>query len=166
MADIICIECKTNVSDASGYCPECGYPFDTAPPGLNSEIVGGTQIVQQEDTNTPSLDMVYDTLNSVRMEMNELQKAVTELKQDFSSHSLLAETNTQKMLAELSIKLDTIASATESVQSSKKGLLAAFYRTLNSPNSMFEYMFYICVAQIVFVVVSLFLIAYIVTLIR
>lgn len=166
MADIICIECKTNVSDASGYCPECGYPFDTAPPGLNNDVVGDTQLAQQEDNNTPPVDMVHETLNSVRMEMNELQKAVTELKLDFSSHSMLAEANTQKILAEISIKLDTIASAKESAQSAKKGLLAAFYKTLNSPNSMFEYMFYICVVQIVFVVVSLFLIAYIVTLVR
>ena len=166
MADIICIECKTNVSDASGYCPECGYPFDTAPPGLNSDSVGDAQIAQQEGSNTPSLDMVFEALNGVRMEMNDLQKAVAELKQDVSSRSMLSETSTQKILAEISIKLDTITSANESAQSSKKGFLAAFYKTLNSPNSMFEYMFYICVAQILFVVVSLFLIAYIVTLIR
>jgi hypothetical protein len=48
----------------------------------------------------------------------------------------------------------------------KKSLLAAFYKTLNSPNSMFDYMFYITVVQIIFVVVNLFLVAYIVTLVR
>ena len=78
-------------------------------------------------------------------------------------------------MADIAGKLDVITSVTsakkvdgqaDDPKKTKKELLAAFYKTLNSPNSMFEYMFYLCVVQIVFVIVNLFLVTYIVTLVR
>ena len=176
MADIICIECKTAVSDTSGYCPECGYPFDSAITDQGSDVADNEERGSQLQTITvPPMDAIQGTLDSMRQEMNELQRTVIEIKQDFDSQSLQSTAATQKILAEIVIKLDIIASAknakdvesqSEPPKKTKKELLAAFYRTLNSPNSMFEYMFYICVVQIIFVVISLFLVTYIVTLVR
>jgi len=173
MAEIICIECKSHVSDASGYCPNCGYPFDIAPAGQNSIVVADVNLPPQHTDSAPPLDMISQSLASVRVEMSELQRTVTDLKQDFNVHLMPSTDNFQKILTEIVQKLDAIASVTRKAdaqtdppEKTKNKLLTTFYKTLNSPNSMFEYMFYICVVQIVFVIVTLFLVAYIVTLVR
>lgn len=175
MANITCLECNAAVSDTLGYCPECGYPFDSATTNQNIDCAVDEEAARQQTITASPVDTIQETLDSIRQEMNELQRTVTMIKEDFDSHSLQSTAATQKILAEIIIKLDTIASAknakgaeaqAEPPKKTKKELLTAFYRTLNSPNSMFEYMFYICVVQIIFVVISLFLVTYIVTLVR
>ena len=115
------------------------------------------------------------SLSAIGSAMKELQERVDGIRQDLTSRSLSSAESTQNMLMEISAKLDAISSVQSSIQAavqpddpkkSKKGLIAAFYKTLNSPNSMFEYMFYICIVQVVFVIVILFMAAYIVTLVR
>jgi hypothetical protein len=114
-------------------------------------------------------------LDAVRLEIDELQKTVNELRQGVSSLLVSSVDDTNKILAEIAKTTETLASLNskqeaqtqaENPNKTKKGLLAAFYETLNSPNSMFEYMFYICVVQIIFVIVNLLLAAYIVSLVR
>lgn len=175
MAEIICIECKTPVSDASGYCPECGYPFDTVPANQSNGVVSEPSASGQKTIVTTPLDIILRALDSVRLEMNELRKEVSDMQSGFESRSMLPVDNTSQLLAEIARKLDMLASdkntkdtetQVEARKKTKKGLLAAFYKTLNSPNSMFEYMFYICVVQMIFVIVNLFLVTYIVTLVR
>ncbi len=222
MAEIVCIECKSSVSDESGYCPECGYPFDTVQPDQNSVVADDsgsvvanaaesvvanvaesvaddagsvvaddaesavadkTESVTAADANsappntivTTPMDIILGSLNSVGMEIKELRSKVNEIKQDVNSRITSSEESTQNMLTAIAGKLDAIVAAnsarekaaqTEPPKKTKKELLAVFYKTLNSPNSMFEYMFYICLVQIVFVIVNLFLVAYIVTLVR
>lgn len=175
MADIICVECKSTVSDESGYCPECGYPFDSTP--IVDDTAAVDEVISTEPTpaGTPPLDIIVRSLNSIGSEMKELQERVDGIRQDLNSTSLSSTENTQKMLMEFSAKLDAISSVQNTIKAAvqaddpkktKKGLIAAFYKTLNSPNSMFEYMFYICIVQVVFVIVILFMAAYIVTLVR
>lgn len=174
MADIICVECKANVSDESGYCPECGFPFDSQSVQID-DVVGEGDTAQPNTVVTTPLDIILRSLNSVGLEMKELQGRVDGIRQDLNSHSMSAADSTQKMLTEISAKLDAISSVQNSMRAAvqsaepkktKKQLLSAFYKTLNSPNSMFEYMFYICIVQIVFVIATLFLAAYVVTLVR
>lgn len=173
MADIICVECKANVSDESGYCPECGFPFDSQSV-QNDDVVGEGNTAQPNTVVTTPLDIILQSLNSVGLEMKELQDRVDGTRQDLNSQSMSAADSTQKMLTEISAKLDAISSVQNSMKAAqsaepkktKKQLLSAFYKTLNSPNSMFEYMFYICIVQIVFVIATLFLAAYVVTLVR
>lgn len=175
MADIICIECKTTVSDASGYCPECGYPFDSALPDQNNGVTSEVNMELQETIDTPQLDIVLRSMKAVSADMKELQMTVDAIKQELDSRAIASTDNTQSILAEITRKLDAITSASsakssdiqkDSSEKTKKELLATFYKTLNSPNSMFEYMFYISVVQIVFVIVNLFLVTYIVTLVK
>lgn len=166
MAEIICIECKANVSDVSGYCPECGYPFDTACTVQSAVVAGEAESIPQKAIDTPPLDTILLSLDSVTREIRELQRTVTEIS---------SADNTRNLLEEIGKKLDTLAAVASikgtdapsaTPKKSKKELLALFYKTLNSPNSMFEYMFYICVIQVVFVVVILFLVTYAVMLVR
>lgn len=175
MAEITCMECKTTVSEESGYCPECGYPFDTPLTPLDNSSSEKAPNDPQPAVNDKTVDIILQTLDSVRREINELKNTVVEIRQNTDSHATLTAENTQKALGEIASKLDTmvsIASIKEAEakaappKKTKKELLAAFYKTLNSPNSMFEYMFYICIVQIIFVVVNLFLVTYIVTLVR
>jgi hypothetical protein len=175
MAEIICVECNSSVSDVSGYCPECGYPFDIEPTGLDRPNVKDEGNTCQETISAPPLDIVSPSLDAVRLEIDELQKTVNELRQGVSSLLVSSVDDTNKILAEIAKTTETLASLNskqeaqtqaENPNKTKKGLLAAFYETLNSPNSMFEYMFYICVVQIIFVIVNLLLAAYIVSLVR
>ena len=175
MADIICVECKLTVPDESGYCPECGYPFDSAPVVEDTAAVDEAINTEPTTAGTASLDIIVRSLSAIGSAMKELQERVDGIRQDLTSRSLSSAESTQNMLMELSAKLDAISSVQSSIQAavqpddpkkSKKGLIAAFYKTLNSPNSMFEYMFYICMVQVVFVIVILFMAAYIVTLVR
>jgi hypothetical protein len=179
MADIICTECKSSVSDESGHCPECGYPFDFADTGQQTDqsiaVPGEVPGVQQKTITTTPLDIILQSLDSVRLEINGLQRTVNDVRKDLDSLSMSSNENTQKVLTEIVAKLDNMSSViiareagakSETPQKKKIKLLEAFYKTLNSPNSMFEYMFYICVVQIIFVIVNLFLVTYIVTLVR
>lgn len=216
MADIICIECNANVSDVSGYCPECGYPFDNAPAVPNNAAEAAAETakiadaaveaadasveasetveaaveveavvaVAPDDTASAAgpeaitampIDTIMHSLDAVRLEIQELQRRVTEIRQDTDSHSKATADSTQKTLTDIAEKLDSIVSANSAKEAkaaaeipkkTKKELLSAFYKTLNSPNSMFEYMFYICIVQIIFVIINLFLVTYIVTLVR
>lgn len=205
MADIICIECKSTVSDASGFCPECGYPFDTPLAGqkdvatsiesvaeeniIEGTVTADTVILESavestvaEEPNSPEIaaniqipEVIQQTLTSINSEIANLQIAVTEMKQNFDSTTAASTDNTQKSLSALALKLDEILqyngrkeaeAQAIAAKETKKGLLASFYKTLNAPNSMFEYMFYITIVQIIFVIVNLFLVAYIVTLVR
>ena len=175
MAEIICTECKASVSDASGHCPECGYPFDVMHMGQHDVVANEVNSVQQKKITTTPLDIILQSLDSVRLEINGLHMAVNNIKLGIDSQSISSSENTQRTLTEIAIKLDTMASTklstvttdqSDTPQKKKKELLAAFYKTLNSPNSMFEYMFYICVVQIIFVIVNLFLVTYLVTLVR
>lgn len=180
MADIICIECKTTVSDASGFCPECGYPFDNTISGQEIVVATAEDTIalpaETDDTiTTPATEALRPILDSMRVELNELQRSVSDFKQDSAANAATSAENSQKVLAEITMKLDSLAlfnsekeaeAKAATVIATKKSLLTAFYKTLNSPNSMFEYMFYITVVQIVFVVVNLFLVAYIVTLVK
>lgn len=180
MADIICMECKATVPDASGFCPECGYPFDSALPEQEAVFAAADdQSATQQETYTaitaPSPDILLQTLDSMRTEMNALQRIVADFKQDSAENTAESAEQSQKVLSEITMKLDALAlfnskkeAEAQAIASkaTKTGLLASFYKTLNSPNSTFEYMFYISVVQIIFVVVNLFLVAYIVTLVR
>ncbi len=177
MAEIICMECKTSVSDAADYCPECGYPFDLVLEGQNAAVTDDAVTMQQDASDTTPLSELLRSLDSVRLEIHELQRAVSDIKQDFHSHATASADTTQRAITEIAGKLDAIAivsakhsremeDSSDATKKTKKNVLAAFYKTLNSPNSMFEYMFYICVVQILFVIVNLFLTAYIVTLVR
>lgn len=149
---------------------------------------GDTASEQQEETAaaepapaepntvvTTPLDIILRSLSAVALEVKDLQSRVDEIKQDLDSRPAPKEDNTEKMLADVVARLDALTSVQnaikasveqESAQKKKKNLLTAFYRTLNSPNSMFDYMFYICIVQAIFVMVNLFLAAYIVTLVR
>ena len=190
MAEIICMECKANVSDESGSCPECGYPFDGEHADQDAVVADETPETPEtpetsETSETPSaqpttvvttpLDVILQSLGSLGLEIKALQGRVGELKHDLDSRSSSSADNSERTLTEITGKLDLMSSVqntmnaaiqADSAQKTKKNRLAAFYKTLNSPNSMFEYMFYICVVQIVFAVVNLFLVAYIVTLVR
>lgn len=179
MAEIICEECKAAVSDESGYCTECGFPFGggqtEVKAAAEAEVDAEARVVQPETVVVTPLDIITRSLNSVGVEIKELQDRVAEVRQELVSSSSLSADNTQRMLAEITRRLDGVVSAQNEMKNSllpdpakksKKELLAAFYKTLNSPNSMFEYMFYICVVLLVFVVVNLFLVAYVVTLVR
>ena len=175
MAEIICIECKASVSDLSGYCPECGFPFDAVHESQTNSVAGEPDNQEQKTIVTTPMDIILRALDSVRLELNELGKKVDEIKSDSGAQSISPVDNTPQLLAEIAKKLDTLASAkcTKEAEAqasdpakAKKKLLSAFYKTLNAPNSMFEYMFYICVVQIIFVIVNLFLVTYIITLVR
>lgn len=250
MADIICMECKANVSDEPGYCTECGFPFDNkqpvpsdvaaAEPGIEHPadvaagqsadappmvvvaddaaaaplVSDGTTGVPQDNVATgepavaaqndaveetaspqqneavvavvppapepnvvvmPQLDTILRSLSAVAIEVKDLQSRVDEIKEELDSRPAPSLDNTEKILADVIGRLDAITSVQNAIKTSvqqdtpdksKKKLLAAFYKTLNSPNSMFEYMFYICIIQVIFVIVNLFLAAYIVTLVR
>lgn len=131
--------------------------------------------VQPNTVVTTPLDIITRSLNAVVLEIKDLQSRVDEIKQDLDARPAPKEDNTEKILADVVARLDALSSVQnaikasveqESAQKKKKNLLAAFYRTLNSPNSMFDYMFYICIVQVIFVIVNLFLAAYIVTLVR
>jgi hypothetical protein len=232
------MECKANVSDESGYCTECGFPFDSKQPEpdgvaatdpvierpsevtadepadattavqLNSvvaaepangsateELSGVTpndadaQTARQQQNEAeskppavepnivvmPQLDTILRSLSAVAIEVKDLQSRVDEIKEELDARPAPSLDNTEKILADVIGRLDAITSVQNAIKTSvqqdtpdksKKKLLAAFYKTLNSPNSMFEYMFYICIIQVIFVIVNLFLAAYIVTLVR
>jgi hypothetical protein len=250
MADIICPECKSEVSDASEFCTECGFPFENMPTApaitvaepispvpravvdtpVNSlpdvPVVDISAISQPEtsvvddvasveddtipfvETAQPpdrepdvvadeivvavagadavvacrldaavvaQLDAMMLSLEAVGKEIGELRGSVGEISGEFDSRIKASTDTTEKTVSALSAKLDAIVASQvaikaavqpENPKKSKKELLADFYKTLNSPNSMFEYMFYICIVQIIFVIVNLFLVAYIVTLVR
>jgi hypothetical protein len=240
MADIICMECKANVSDEPGYCTECGFPFDNKQP-VPSDVAAADPVIEHPadvtadepagappmvavagvgDTATepgsatpdhvateepvvaaqtaglqqneavidaeppaaqpnvvvmPQLDTILRSLSAVAIEVKDLQSRVDEIKEELDSRPAPSLDNTEKILADVIGRLDAITSVQNAIKTSvqqdtpdksKKKLLAAFYKTLNSPNSMFEYMFYICIIQVIFVIVNLFLAAYIVTLVR
>ena len=176
MAEIVCIECKSTVSDESGSCPECGYPFDAGqgePEAAAAE--SETSSEQPQTVVTTPLDVIIQSINAVGLEIKALQTGVIELQQGLHANLASSESNSARVLADIVNKLDAITLVQSSIKTAlqpdpakntKKDRLAAFYKTLNSPNSMFEYMFYICVMQIIFVIVILFLAAYIVTLVR
>jgi hypothetical protein len=175
MAEIICVECQSTVSDESGYCPECGYPFDSAPVVEETAVVDEATSTESATGAAASHDIIVRSLSSIDSEMKELQEKVDGIRQDLNSSSISSAENRQKMLMELSAKLDAISSVQSTIKAAvqpgdpkktKKSLIASFYKTLNSPNSMFEYMFYLCVVQVFFVIVILFMAAYIVTLVR
>lgn len=174
MANVICAKCNLNVSDETGYCPECGDSFKDDQTEPASTTADAAETAQPKSIVTTPLDIILQSLNSIGAEVKGLQERVDGISRIVSSPST-SEENTQKMLAGLSAKVETLASVlsamkaasqTEAPPPKKKELLAAFYKTLNSPNSMFEYMFYLCIVQTVFVVVILFLAAYIVTLVK
>lgn len=181
MADILCVECKSEVSDESGYCPECGFPFENSQP-VQESIVDATEDVEASMDNaqpntvvTTPLDVILRSLDSLRSELEGVRGKIEESSQIMNTHLMTPDDGTQKMLADISTRIDTIAAMQVTMQAAlqpddnkktKNALLTAFYKTLNSPNSMFEYMFYICVVQIIFVIVNLFLATYIVTLVR
>jgi hypothetical protein len=194
MAELTCAECKATVSDESGYCPECGFPFEQAAPGQNSSAVSveevkpllGTPDVPPEESSVPvtqeppkpnvttPMDIILRSVDSVALEVRELRSSVSEIRRELDSHLVPPpKDDSQKALSEITARLETIAqvqasisAALQPVEPSKKKLLATFYKTLNSPNSMFEYLFYICIVQLLFVIVNLFLGAYIVSLIN
>jgi hypothetical protein len=177
MADIICAECSATVSDESEHCTECGYPFENAQSDQDnrvSDVESNGDIPSNTVVTTP-LDILLRSMDSVALEIKGLEGRLDGIRQELSSLSMLSMDTTQKNMAEISAKIDTVVSLQNALKAAtpadnpkktKKELLAAFYKTLNSPNSMFEYMFYICVVQIIFIVVILFLAAYIVTLVR
>lgn len=141
----------------------------------HGDAAAGEAAAQPHTVVTTPLDIIVRSLNAVALEVKDLQSRVDEIKQDLDSRPVPSTENAEKMLADIVGRLDAITSVQNVIKTSveqetqakkKKNLLSAFYRTLNSPNSMFEYMFYICVVQIIFVIVNLFLAAYIVTLVR
>lgn len=169
MAEIICMECKNSVSDTSGHCPECGYPFDIAIAATN-----GNERHSQEPEPQIARDRIEVSLDSLKNDIEALQRATNDIRQ-LSDTSAQTAANTTSALAEITRRLDALASVIASKESGApadshkktlKELLTAFYKTLNSPNSMFEYMFYMCIVQLLFVIVNLFLATYIVTLVR
>lgn len=183
MADIICIECNAAVSDDSGYCPECGYPFDT--PTVEQKEPASSDIFADNNPDTilepllveaiPGIDILQQTLDSIRGEIAELQRSTTEIRNEIDTKASISADSTRELLSAVTLKLDEIVlynakkeaeALAATAKETKKGLIAAFYKTLNSPDSMFEYMFYITVVQVIFVIVNLFLVAYIVTLVR
>ena len=175
MAEIICAECNTTVPENSGYCPECGYPFDINANCQTPPSPSDTGKLHQHVSATPPSDVILQSLNSVRIEINELRESVNAVRQDYESLSKTPIETIQTSLTEITVKLGSLETAVHAKtagdqapppKKTKKELLAAFYKTLNSPNSMFEYMFYICIAQTIFIVVNLFLVAYVVTLVR
>jgi len=175
MAEIVCAECNATVPDTSEYCPECGYPFDIQAPGQSPPATVDADNLHHQVSVTPPSDIILQSLGSVKLEINDLQKSVNAVRQDYESLSKITTDTIQKSLAEITVKLGSLEAVvhaktaeaqTAPPKKTKKELLAAFYKTLNSPNSMFEYMFYICIAQTIFIVVNLFLIAYVVTLVR
>lgn len=184
MADIICEECKATVSDEAGSCPECGYPFGDLHFAVENEVSHAVDPPPQDAVITPSgvstvstvsTDIIVQTLDAVRQEMKVLQNNLEENDRKLNSCLVQSDESTVKMLTDISARIDAISVVQEAMKASlqpddqkptKKSLLAAFYKTLNSPNSMFEYMFYLCVVQTIFVIVVLFLSAYIVTLVR
>lgn len=175
MADILCVECKSEVSDESGYCPECGYPFENSQPVQENIVDASVDNAQPNTVVTTPLDVILRSLDSLRSELEGVRGKIEESSQIMNTHLMTPDDSTQKMLADISTRIDTIAAMQVTMQAAlqpddhkktKNALLTAFYKTLNSPNSMFEYMFYICVVQIIFVIVNLFLATYIVTLVR
>lgn len=183
MAEIVCPECGTGSAAGHECCIECGYPFEKAPAGEPvTEAAAAPQPAtpaaaqQQAAVTTTPLDLIMRSLESVSLEVRGVRRELEELRDRNSSRPDQAQEGMQKTLADLSGKVDGLiqsqAALKGALQASppekknKKELLAAFFQTLNAPNSMFEYLFYICVAQIIFVIVTLFLTAYIVTLVR
>jgi hypothetical protein len=175
MAEIICAECKSHVSDDPGYCTECGFPFEKSQTIEENNTATSAESVAPNTIVTTPLDIILQSLNSVGTEIRELRNIIAVNQSDLNSRLMAAENETNTTLTEIAVKLDTIVTAQSAMMTStrpdspkktKKELLAAFYKTLNSPNSMFEYMFYICVVQLVFVIVNLFLVTYIATLVR
>jgi hypothetical protein len=112
MAEIICIECKEHVSDALGYCPNCGFPFDLEPVEQMQAAAVETQATEQTMIESPSLDVVMRSLDAIRLEMNGLQRAVADLKQDVSAQTVQSRDGNQQLLTEVVHKLDTLASIT------------------------------------------------------
>ena len=202
MAEIVCIECKSTVSDALAFCSECGFPFDSTlaeqqkiavssaaavtgaadaegtmahVAGAFEDTVAADQDASHTATAIPLPEMFQRTFKPLMAEMGELHRALADIKQNFDSHAAISAEHTQKALSDFTLKLDELVRFNSikeaeaqaiAAKETKKGMLAAFYKTLNSPDSMFDYMFYISVVQIIFVVVNLFLVAYIVTLVR
>jgi hypothetical protein len=202
MAEIVCIECKSTVSDALAFCSECGFPFDSTlaeqqeiavssaaavtgaadakgavadVAGAFADTVAADQDASHTATAIPLPEILQRSFEPLMVEMGELQRALADIKQNFDTHATISAEHTQKALTDIALKLDELARFNSikeaeaqaiTAKETKKGLLAAFYKTLNSPDSMFDYMFYISIVQIIFVVVNLFLVAYIVTLVR
>jgi hypothetical protein len=175
VTEIICEECKETVSDESGFCPECGYPFDNSQPEEENSVVSEADSAPPNTVVTTPLDMILQSLDSLRIEMADLKVQIDENGRQQNSCVMQSDEDTQKKLMEISARIATIAAVQETMKAAlqpddnkkpKRALLTAFYKTLNSPNSMFEYMFYLCVVQIIFVIVILFLAAYIVTLVQ
>lgn len=155
--------------------PNDAVAGDTVSPQNNAVDAGDTPVAQPNVVVMPQLDTILRSLSAVALEVKDLQSRVDEIKEELDSRPAPSEDKTEKILADIIGRLDAITSVQNAIKTSveqetpqkkKKNLLAAFYRTLNSPNSMFDYMFYICVVQIIFVIANLFLAAYIVTLVR
>ena len=186
MAEIVCIECKSSVSDALAFCSECGFPFPFNGTIAEQQEIGvagdavevdaaANKDVAHITTTIPSSDMLQQTFDSLVTEMGELKRTITEIRQSFNSNSTISAENVQNALSAITLKLDELIQFNRekeaeaqaiAAKEANKGLLATFYKSLNSPSSMLDYMFYISVVQIIFVVVNLFLVAYIVTLVR
>jgi len=175
MAEIICAECNATVPDTSEYCPECGYPFDIQAPGQSPPATVDADNLHHQVSVTPPSDIILQSLGSVNSK-STICNSLLMPSGRIMNHSQKSQlTQFRNLLAEITVKLGSLEAAvhaktaeaqTAPPKKTKKELLAAFYKTLNSPNSMFEYMFYICIAQTIFIVVNLFLIAYVVTLVR
>jgi hypothetical protein len=171
MAEIVCVECKTTVSDLSGYCPECGFPFDAAGMEPDSGVAGNAEVLQQKGVEVVSPDTFSQSLDLLRAEVMELRGAVGDIRQSFDSQAAKSAESTLKLLSEVNGKLDVMASAKsaqekEALATAQKKPSSETPKTAGFSNAMSEYMFYMCAAQLVFVIVNLFLVAYIVTLVR
>lgn len=171
MAEIVCVECKTTVPDLSGYCPECGYPFDAAGMAQDSVAAGNAEVVQQKTVAAVAPDPASHSMDLLRSEIIELRGAVGDIKLTFDSQTAKSAEDTLRLLTEVNGKLDAIASAKsaqekEAQAAAKKKESPDATKSAGFSNAMFEYMFYMCIAQMVFVIVNLFLVAYIVTLVR
>lgn len=175
MAEIICIECKNSVSDASGFCPECGYPF-------NLEKEYNIQVNKLSPSTGHHVEITELTpeifshsMDSLKREINDLEAIMKDIKLEINKFSQASVDNTSEILTNVNNSLKSITASISSIndlshkekpEKSKKEIFSAFCKSLNSPSTMLEYMFYLCVAQITFVIVILFIAAYIVTLIR
>ena len=206
MAEIVCIECKSTVSDALAFCSECGFPFDSTIAEQQEIAVAGDAAETATDTDTDSAeeavandlvadaaeivagadaiadavaedqdaahitaipllpDMLQQTLDSLMAEIGEIQRTLIDIRQGAASNATISDENTQRALSAIDLKLDELARLTSKKEAESKTI--AVNEAKNTPNSLIDYTFYVAVVQIIFVVANLFLVAYIVTLVR